>query len=149
MLWAKHALEEMGHTVVQFEMLEPEKLEKLYSTLLVAGRGTQLYDLLKHDVVCKETERFSKVCYASSCPSFLHTTNGMAVDSDAQKSEVLWQYLKEQRLERLKMLRRLKELELDLIISPVLPFPAPKLEDVDELISESAQFLPTFPHFIL
>ena len=135
MLWAKHALEEMGHTVVQFEMPEPEKLEKIYSTLLVAGRGTQLYDLLKHDVVSKETERFSKVCYASSCPSFLHSTDGMSVDSDAQRSEILWQYLKEQRMERMKMLRRLKELDLDVILSPVLPFLAAKIEDVDELIS--------------
>ena len=57
-------------------------------------------------------------------------------DPAAQNSAVLWDYLKELRLMKRQVLDRMKQQNLDVLLGPVFPFPAPTLEDAEILISK-------------
>ena len=128
-LQAKSALEKLGHTALEFQLPDPDHLKILYSTLLTAGRGSQLYNLLKHDALSENALRYTRTS--------IWKDKAIAADPAAQRSEVLWKYLKELRMAKINILQQMREANIDLILSPVLPFPAPKVENTDELIRKS------------
>ena len=111
-LRAKSSLEKLGHTLLEFQLPDADYLKKLYSTLLAAGRGTQLYDLLKHDAVSKNAVRYTRSYFSSRGDE-----NTIGADPAAQRSEVLWKYLKELRTAKIKILQQMRDEHLDLIVS--------------------------------
>ncbi|CAG7827835.1 unnamed protein product, partial [Allacma fusca] len=57
-----------------------------------------------------------------------------AGDPAAQNSEVLWEYLHEQRKIKHEVLDKMKTQNLDVILTPAFPFPATKIEDAEKLL---------------
>ena len=141
-LKAKAALESLGHTVVEFPAPPIPKIMWVFFSLLNAEGGNQLYNALKHDEISHIAEKLVKGRYFPSnimeAVRSLFTTADerlFGCDPDAQKSEVLWNYLKQLRLLKYELLDEMRRLEVDVLLAPVLPLPALRVFDAEDLIS--------------
>jgi fatty acid amide hydrolase len=144
-LKAKAALEAMGHTVVPFEIPDIWRLVHVFATLATADGGNIIYRKLKYDKISWVAEKFqqgrslSSYLYSKIASLFV-SPNPRALGGDpaAQKSEVLWEYLHEQRNIKYKVLDKMRDLNLDLILAPTFPFPAARVEDSEKLFGAAS-----------
>ncbi|CAG7836319.1 unnamed protein product [Allacma fusca] len=136
-LKAKTALEALGHTVVPFEMPDPWRMVSVFATLATADGGNMIYKKLKYDEISRAAEKFKlgRSLLSSlrlKLSSLFIKKLPFSGDPTAQRSEVLWEYLYEQRKIKYEMIDKMKIQKLDLILAPVFPFPATRIEDSDK-----------------
>jgi Asp-tRNA(Asn)/Glu-tRNA(Gln) amidotransferase A subunit family amidase len=153
-LEAKTTLEGNGHILLPFEALDDKHLgnwTKLLFDLRNADLGSNLCDELYAEEISPSTEGFFPIIQKPYwIRGILATLYRLLPESrqrnrriqalragfDAQTSTQLWKCLAERKRLIVEMLRRMREMELDLILSPVFPFPALKVEDHPKLMCE-------------
>ena len=131
---------------MEFPVPLAKKILSVHCTLICADGGNQLYNLLKNDQVSYVAE---KLVEGRSFPSNIFGLLSslfkkfdeaeLSFDSAVQRSEVLWDYLKQLRLLKYKILDDMKRLNVDVLLAPVLPLPALRVVDAEELVSKSQQ----------
>lgn len=140
-LAAKTSLESKGHTLIPFELPDALHIYHVYITFRFAEQHNQLRNMLLNDAVLDSLEEPPldrilpapvKDVMAKLANRYSNErTKTISPDLSIRSSEVLWKYLAESKDLRSSIFERIKELNLDVLLSPAFPFPATNLEILD------------------
>ena len=148
---AKAILEARGHKVVDFEVPEPDKLARLAMTCMLADGGVSICKAAQYDPT---NERFRRVRFLLGLPVALKravawvisatysSALGQVIRSSTgcQTMEEVFTTLSEIKEYQVQFAKKWASAKLDVLICPVLPFPAP-LEDVpDPLVASGVVY---------
>ena len=146
---AKTALEDRGHTLLPFELINDVEWTKLYFDLRYADLGDNLRQVLYGEQISPSMHGVYKII---NQPNWLRKilakiyqlfpeslqrnrkVQELRAGLDAQTSKQLWKCMTERKKLIELILSQMDELELDLILCPAFPFPALKVKDHAKLM---------------
>jgi Asp-tRNA(Asn)/Glu-tRNA(Gln) amidotransferase A subunit family amidase len=140
-LKAKAALESVGHILVQFEISGGKAAGDAAVKLFSGDQGKHLLEALKHDRVSPLMENVYRTARTplwkrkllTSIPflksHYAHFRPGL----ETLYTSDFWNVMGERDAIRDELLDRMQALDLDLILCPVFPFPAPGVDDIANL----------------
>ncbi|CAG7728124.1 unnamed protein product [Allacma fusca] len=135
-LAAKKALEARGHKLVSLEnLIDSFEAFDVYSDLLLADNGKYIKEMLRNDEIGPSAQTLNLLM---SLPSWkrrfltriLPLSDRMRITAsaglDAEQAGGLYSKIGDKDSLRDGILKNMERYSLDLIISPVMPFPAPR-----------------------
>lgn len=125
-LKAKQLFENIGHTLIPFELTQAEEYLKLTMDLFHADLGKHFVELVKNEEISPVINGFARFCKIPAWKRNLFNWLKLKElpGTNVQMSYDLWDCTAKRRAVIEKLLEEMAELKLDLILCPVYPTPA-------------------------
>jgi Asp-tRNA(Asn)/Glu-tRNA(Gln) amidotransferase A subunit family amidase len=149
---AKSTLESLGHTLVPYEIPNDEHIAKIMADIANADTGSYLRKALQGEKISDAARMVNQLI---NMPFWLRKLLAMIVKwkylpwfrsaravycllagLDLQLTTQLWDVMGEKQRIIQEILRRMDAEELDLILCPVFPFPALRVDDSKDLVGK-------------